>query len=461
MKLLHRLRIGVRLTLGIATILALMIGVASIAMLGAREPRQKLSALVADSNRRLMTVTQMRQHLLQQELLARRLGTVTSFEESKSLMHAMESKQAGFAQTLQSLLQLDRFDDERPLVAEVQQLFERGKPGLRAAAESVEAFNPDLASRILNKEVSPTHVASLYALDQLLQVHTRKIEAQLADLDAAARRTDQAIVAISAFALALAAVIGWLLARSITEPLQEAVAFADAVGNGRLDAPQPEASRDETGVLLGTLGSMAGRLLEARVRLEKLSLEDALTGAFNRRYFDITLHEEHQRAIRLCEGEGAVPEKAQLSLLLLDVDHFKRYNDRFGHPAGDACLQAVVQAVRDASLRPGDVVARYGGEEFAVILPAGAAAGAAAVAERVRASVMRAGLPTGDAQSPWVTVSIGAAVALDPRSCTVAQLIHAADEALYRAKKEGRNRACVTALPSGAREPRPTQCPAA
>ena len=447
---LRDLRIGHRLTLGISAIIALTLGVAIIALMGAREPRQQLAELVADSNRLLLTVGQMRQHLLHQELLARRLAGVTSFDEAQSIMGAMETKQAAFAHTLDELMRRKRFDDERPLILEVQQLYQRGVPGLRAASDMVDAFNPGLASNILAKQVSPTHVASLYALDQLLQGHTRKIERQLEDLDAAATRVDRAIIAISVLALLFATVIGIGLTRGITRPLRDAVEFAEAVGNGQLDAPQPRASRDETGTLLSTLGTMAARLAEMRARLERLSMEDALTGAYNRRYFDQTLREEHQRAVRQCGSSHPAPEHCQLSLLLLDVDHFKRYNDRFGHQAGDVCLQTVVKAIRDASLRPGDVVARYGGEEFAIILPHSAAAGASAVAERVRAAVAAAGVDTGDAQSPVVTVSIGAAIATDPRHCSVQQLIHAADEALYRAKHEGRNRACIDVLPGPA-----------
>jgi diguanylate cyclase (GGDEF)-like protein len=443
----RNLRIGYRLSLGVSAILALMMGVAVIAVMGASEPRKKLAAMVADSNKRLLTLAEMRQHLLQQEILSRRLSAVANFDEAKSIMASLDAEQAAYAGSLRGFNALERFDDEQPLLAELLQHFQRSVPGLRAAGESVQAFNPSQASQILNKQVSPAHVASLFALDQVVQAHMRRIEARTSDLDAAAKRADQAIIAISALALALAGAIALLLTRSITRPLRQAVAFADAVGSGQLDAPQPAASQDETGLLLSALGNMAKRLLEARQRLERLSTEDALTGAYNRRHFDQTLRDEHQRALRLCDGGDPLPEKAQLGLLMLDVDHFKRYNDRFGHPAGDACLQAVVAAVRGAGLRPVDVVARYGGEEFAIVLPGCTVAGAAAVAERVRAAVEQRGIDTGSPESPSVTVSIGAAVAVDPRACTVEQVIHAADESLYRAKRDGRNRACVGPVP--------------
>lgn len=438
--MIRDLRIGVRLALGISAILVLMMGVALIAVMGAGEPRSQLSRLIADSNRMLMTVAQMRQHLLQQEVLARRLSTVATFEEAKSIMTAMNAKQADHGRTLGDFLKSDALGDDRPLAENLMRHHSDAVPGLAAATQSVDAFNPSHAAETLNKRVSPTHVESLHTLDQLVQAHTRRIQARVQDLDAAASRADTAIVAISALALAVAAVIAIGLTRSITQPLRHAVLYADALGNGQLDAPRPEASRDEAGLLISMLGDMAGRLAEARQRLERLSTEDALTGAFNRRHFDSTLALEHRRAVRLCSNGQAAPAGAQLALLLLDVDHFKRYNDRFGHQAGDDCLRAVVQAVRGAALRPTDVVARYGGEEFAVVLPNSSAEGAATVAERIRAAVETMGMPSASPDHPHVSVSIGAAVAPDPRECSVEQLIRTADEALYQAKHEGRNR---------------------
>ena len=440
---IRNLKIGYRLALCISMILVLMLGVSFIAVTGAKKPRQQLATLIGDSNARLMTIAEMRQHLLQQEVMARRLSTVTSFESAKQIMAAMEQKQAAYANMIRNFASAQSFEDERTIVAQVIVQHENARPGLEAAGESVAAFNPTRAAEILNKSVSPAHVESLQALDQLVQTHTQRIRDRVEDLDVAAHRADIAIATISTLAVALAALIAYLLTRSITRPLRDAVTFADALGNGRLDATQPDAPGDETGLLITMMGDMAGRLLDARQRLERLSTEDALTGAFNRRHFDQSLRTELQRATRLCHEDEPVPSTAKLSLLLLDVDHFKKYNDKFGHPAGDACLQTIVAAIRSAALRPADVVARYGGEEFAVILPNSDVAGAAAVAERVRASVVQAAIESANPDNPVVTVSIGAAVAVDPRITSPEQLIQVADEALYRAKRQGRNRVCL------------------
>lgn len=126
---------------------------------------------------------------------------------------------------------------------------------------------------------------------------------------------------------------------------------------------------------------------------------------------------------------------------MIDVDFFKRYNDRYGHQAGDACLQAVARAVQQALLRGTDLVARYGGEELAVILPDTDADGIRVVAERVVAAVAALGLPHAESDAaPQVTVSVGAVSAVPDQRDTGAQLLASADAALYRAKAAGRNR---------------------
>jgi diguanylate cyclase (GGDEF)-like protein len=169
-------------------------------------------------------------------------------------------------------------------------------------------------------------------------------------------------------------------------------------------------------------------LAEANLRLERLSSLDGLTGVANRRRFDEALDVEWRRAAR---------SGAPLSLAMLDLDFFKDFNDTNGHLAGDDHLRQVAKALFGALGRAGDLVARYGGEEFVVLLPGMGAAEAAAVAERLRASVEALALPhNASAVARVVTLSVG--VATRP-----AALVAAADEALYRAKREGRNRVVV------------------
>ncbi|QOZ75436.1 diguanylate cyclase [Bradyrhizobium sp. CCBAU 53351] len=169
-------------------------------------------------------------------------------------------------------------------------------------------------------------------------------------------------------------------------------------------------------------------------RLETLAIEDSLTGLANRRRFDDRLKEEWARAYR---------DRSSLALLMIDVDHFKAYNDEYGHPAGDACLRLVAKIIAAETQRAGDLAARYGGEEFAMLLPNTDAAGCAQVGERIRQAIHEAGLGHSSNQGAGcVTVSVGGATcrpALE-RTAGVASLVEAADRALYAAKDAGRDR---------------------
>jgi diguanylate cyclase (GGDEF)-like protein/PAS domain S-box-containing protein len=175
---------------------------------------------------------------------------------------------------------------------------------------------------------------------------------------------------------------------------------------------------------------------QAQVALEQLATRDGLTGLANRRCFDDTLHAEWTRAMRA---------QQPLSLLMVDVDHFKAYNDMNGHLGGDECLKRIAAAV-SSEMRVNDLVARYGGEEFAVILPNQSLKGAAIVAERIRQRVERLHLPgTDPTPMSKVTVSIGAATALVSNEHSASELVAIADAALYRAKHLGRNRISIPA----------------
>ncbi|MGY3145931.1 diguanylate cyclase (GGDEF)-like protein [Bradyrhizobium sp. USDA 3397] len=169
-------------------------------------------------------------------------------------------------------------------------------------------------------------------------------------------------------------------------------------------------------------------------RLETLAIEDSLTGLANRRRFDERLKEEWARAYR---------DRSSLALLMIDVDHFKAYNDEYGHPAGDACLRLIAKIIAAEAQRAGDLAARYGGEEFAMLMPNIDAAGCARVGERIRIAIHEAGLAHSSNQAAGcVTASLGGAACRPAfeRTAGVAALVEAADRALYAAKAAGRNR---------------------
>ena len=166
--------------------------------------------------------------------------------------------------------------------------------------------------------------------------------------------------------------------------------------------------------------------------LQRAALLDPLTKIANRRHFDAFLDKEWQRAIR-----SAQP----LSLVVLDVDHFKLYNDTLGHAAGDVCLQKVAQALQDHAARPTDLAARYGGEEFVLLFGETPADSAGRLAEMIRAAVEALQLPNPrSATSPWLTVSVGVATIVPTQLDEIENLFVCADRAMYAAKAGGRNR---------------------
>ncbi|MDN4053065.1 diguanylate cyclase [Massilia sp. YIM B02763] len=174
------------------------------------------------------------------------------------------------------------------------------------------------------------------------------------------------------------------------------------------------------------------------VSLRVLADSDGLTGLANRRRFEETLATEHERARR---------SRRPFSLIMTDVDFFKKYNDRYGHVAGDACLRLVARAIASGPHRPADLAARYGGEEFAVILPDTDLDGARAVAEKIRAAVEALAIPHADSPTGFVTLSLGVYTghaAIDG-SDVPSDWVAAADGMLYQAKAGGRNRLAARA----------------
>jgi diguanylate cyclase (GGDEF)-like protein/PAS domain S-box-containing protein len=167
-------------------------------------------------------------------------------------------------------------------------------------------------------------------------------------------------------------------------------------------------------------------------QLELLTVTDGLTGVGNRRLFDKTLQEEWQRCAR---------QDLPLGLLMVDIDHFKKYNDHYGHQGGDAALANVAQILKKCVKRSGELVARYGGEEFALLLPGSDSAATAAVAQRCVAAVQEAQIPhAASPVSPWVSLSIGVASVVPRAGHLPADFLKTADAALYQAKDAGRNR---------------------
>ncbi|WP_433738925.1 diguanylate cyclase [Pseudomonas putida] len=173
------------------------------------------------------------------------------------------------------------------------------------------------------------------------------------------------------------------------------------------------------------------QLLDTNLVLQRLMNSDGLTGLSNRRHFDEYMELEWRRSLR---------EQSQLSLLMIDVDYFKTYNDTFGHLEGDEALRKVAAAIKDASARPSDLPARYGGEEFALVLPNTSQGGARLVAEKLRMTVEALKIPhSSPKEGSNLTISIGLSTITPTAGSHCRELISAADKGLYLAKNNGRN----------------------
>jgi diguanylate cyclase (GGDEF)-like protein len=211
-------------------------------------------------------------------------------------------------------------------------------------------------------------------------------------------------------------------------------------------ADSARAEDEERGLHLGAVDYLTrpfhGAIVTARIRIqldlvkhihtiERLGMIDALTDIPNRRFFDMRITEEWRRTCR---------HKSYMSMLMLDVDNFKRYNDTYGHPQGDRLLKFIGKVLMDNLHRPSDMAARLGGEEFAVLLGDTDKAGAAKVAEDIRRDVERGIVPTPQGEPTSVTISIGIGSVIPTVEGDFMDLVQQADKYLYAAKERGRNR---------------------
>jgi len=220
--------------------------------------------------------------------------------------------------------------------------------------------------------------------------------------------------------------VAWALVVGLIRPIEALIDGARAVSGGDYSHEVKVHSRDEFGYLGTVFNEMTRALSATHGELEQMTRTDELTGLFNRRHLDAALEAELARARR---------EEAPLGVLMLDLDHFKAFNDRFGHPEGDVLLKAVAELLR-SQLRPTDTVARYGGEEFTVLLPGSPRDESVRIAERIRRRLRE--LRTGVANAV-TTGSFGLATWPEDGE-TATQLVAAADAALYEAKRGGRDR---------------------
>jgi diguanylate cyclase (GGDEF)-like protein len=350
------------------------------------------------------------------------------------LIHGTDAEREGFVRlasavehTFDELLSRSSLQaEQRTTLDEAQHHWHRAQgQALRilAIAEPVGDAN----GAALMENMDEDFERAVLLLDQLNAHIDAEIREQQAVIGSEKRRVAWLIAAVLVGGIGIAIGSGVALARAIFTPLGALEAGAREIGAGnleyRLTSPMPSELRP----LSESFNRMAEHLQTSQLALRELSVRDALTGLYNRREYTRRLGQEIERCRR---------HQYPFSVLLLDLDHFKSVNDRYGHDVGDEVLRAAAQLVR-LQLRPADFVARYGGEEFIAILPDTAVAPALAAAERVRAAMED--LVVDSQRDLHLTVSIGVAGMPDDAS-EAPELLKAVDIALYQAKSAGRNR---------------------
>jgi two-component system, cell cycle response regulator len=286
-----------------------------------------------------------------------------------------------------------------------------------AKQQKITSFGDHVAEAINDIHQLDYLLSHLQATDNLAQASQDKQRVRL-------------IITI-AFIAAIAMVIisAKVLSQHILAPLRHLREGVARFGEGDLSHRINLVTQDELAELANAFNTMAQTLEQSQAELTRLATLDSLTGVYNRREFNRWLTLEVERSKR---------EFNPVSLLMVDIDYFKRLNDTYGHQAGDEALRHVGRLLQ-REVRPGDHVARYGGEEFAIILPKASGADAFAVAERIRASIAAYVIPLSLQQSLTFTASLGfATFSIDKDS--EEEFIQRADQALYYAKHSGRNR---------------------
>ncbi len=288
---------------------------------------------------------------------------------------------------------------------------------------------PEAREALVN---SSLHFGRVQAqLEELRGIAAEGIAATLERVAALERRSVRINLLVFLAGMALVLGLGLLLARHILRPMEKIGAGVQSLADGDLAHRLETGRQDELGALSAAFNAMAAELERERRALKELSVSDPLTGLCNQREFFRLLREETERSRRY---------RHPLSLMMIDLDKFKRINDTYGHPAGDRVLCTVAGIVR-RELRQVDHVARYGGEEFAVILPETGEGEAFFIANRIRQAIAARPLPCSDVESAELTISIGLAVFPDHAGGDE-ELVKKADQALYAAKAAGRNRVC-------------------
>lgn len=311
--------------------------------------------------------------------------------------------------------------------------------------EAAARWRGDRALQIIHEQLQPELKGLRRGMDGLRDASVANYQAVAAELAAQTHRTT--VQTALAFGLAVTFVIllsAWLSIHEVSRPINGLAAAMRRLANkdyeGRIEGVH---RRDEVGQIAQAMDYFREKMIEAD-RLQQEVLRDPLTGIANRRAFDQALEPAWRELLA---------RQRPLSLLFMDIDHFKPFNDHYGHGEGDRCLTRIACALHGCTHRPGDLVVRYGGEEFVAILPDTDAQGALGVAQACHAATAVQAIRHGHSGvSGWVTLSIGVATMVPRQGSTPQALLQAADAMLYAAKAAGRNTTRAITLAPNATE---------
>ncbi len=299
--------------------------------------------------------------------------------------------------------------------------------GLMPAVAALQAKEYQKANKILLNKINPYYEAANDRAATLLQKIHETARSNYAEASERFILVRNILISSTLLGILFVSISATLLIRSIVRPLNKAVNHFKRIANGNLDENILVSSQDEIGQVLSELAAMQGKLKIMIGELDRLASTDKLTGAWNRRRFEETIETEMDRLRRYGN---------RLSLMILDVDHFKNINDQYGHAVGDQVLVDLSDTIR-SSLRSSDSLTRWGGEEFVILCPNTTLVIVSKLAERLRKKIATVNFQ----QVGSITVSFGAAEC--GPSETWEQWLHRADEALYLAKSSGRDQVQV------------------
>jgi diguanylate cyclase (GGDEF)-like protein len=342
--------------------------------------------------------------------------------------------QHDFKDSLRDVHRLSSNDRQNDLVEKIRSLYNRY---VRETQTVVKRFDQG----IINREQQQYYRSQqsvvqpmIEQLQTLITLNEGQLYTRLEEAEGLKKLNQSLSVGVILLVTFISALLVFVLNQNIILPINRLMDGVRKFANGNFSAQVPVLSRDEIGELSAAFNIMAKNIKNDRQKLTALTITDEKTGLFNYRYFKQTITEEMKRAERY---------NRNLSLVMMDIDYFKHYNDTNGHAMGDLLLKELAGLLKD-SVRETDMVARFGGEEFVLMLPETSREVAFKLADNIRLRIKNHVFPMEDRQpNKDLTVSMGVAPFPAKNILTAESLIEKADQALYKAKKKGRNRVCM------------------